>query len=160
MKIIRIFLTSLLLSVLVTAQTASISYEVEISLPKGMGNRDTREVNAVIIFESENVYISSRRRAEIYKQFTYAEVLEVQHDYNRPGKRNISIGDIALTAATGIPFFLFKSKKERNWITIIGTNDFAVMKVENDNFRQILAEFAMRKVKTDSQDENEQRKTN
>ncbi|CAN5374143.1 hypothetical protein BH10ACI1_BH10ACI1_09240 [soil metagenome] len=142
------------------AQTSSNSYEVEIMISKGEGNRDTREVNAVIVFEKETVKIKSRRKPEVFKEYKYSEISEVQHTFARSPQSKISGGDIALTVLTGIPFFLLKQKKERNWVTILANENFAILKTENDNYRQILAEFAVRKIKTVSQAEDTENENN
>lgn len=144
----------------VFAQTSPNLYEVEILISKGAGNRDTREVNAVVIFEKETVKIKSRRNAEIFKEFSYSKISEVQHTHARSPKFKVSGKDVALTLLTGFPAFLFSKKKERNWVTILANEDFAVLKAENDNYRQLLAEFAVRKIKIVSQDEDTERELN
>ena len=144
----------------VFAQTSPAIYEVEIMISKGAGKRDSREVNAIVVFEKETVKIKSRRKSEVYKEFKYSEITEVRHTFARSPESNISGKDIALTLLTGIPFFLLKQKKERNWLTILADENFAILKTENDNYRQILAEFAVRKVKTISQDEDVEKENN
>lgn len=158
----KLLLLSLILSqaTFVFGQNSVSTYEVEIMLSKGAGNRDTREVNAVIIFEKDTVKIKSRRYSEIYKEFKYTEIAEVQHTFARSPKYKLSGKDIALTLLTGFPAFLLSRKKERNWVTILGAENFAVVKAENDNFRQLLAEFAVRKVKIVSQDEDTEKELN
>lgn len=138
----------------------SATYEVEIMLSKGAGKRDTREVNAVVVFEKETVKIKSRRNSEVFKEFKYAEITEVQHTFARSPKGKISSRDLAITVLTGFPVFLFNRKKERNWVTVFGAENFAVVKTENDNYRQLLAEFAVRKVKIVSQDEDTEKESN
>lgn len=144
----------------VFAQTSENVYEVEIMLSKGAGKRDTREVNAIVVFEKDSVKIQSRRKAEVYKEFKYSDITEVQHTFARSPESKLSGKDIALTVLTGIPFFLLKGKKERNWITILGNENFAVLKTENDNYRQLLAEFEVRKIKTVSQNEDVENESN
>lgn len=156
-----IFIILLLAQVsFISAQTSADFYEVEILLGKGAGKRDTREVNAVVVFEKERVKIKSRRNSEVFKEFNYSEISEVQHTFARSPKFKLSGKDVALTLLTGFPAFLFSQKKERNWVTILGNENFAVLKVENDNFRQLIAEFAVRKIKIVSQDEDSERKLN
>ena len=144
----------------VFAQTSQNVYEVEIMISKGTGKRDSREVNAIVVFEKDSVKIQSRRKAEVYKEFKYSEITEVQHTFARSPRQKISGGDIALTVLTGIPFFLLRGKKDRNWITILGNENFAILKAENDNYRQILAEFEVRKIKIVSQDEDTENESN
>ena len=93
------------------AQTSGNLYEVEILLSKGTGKRDTREVNAVVVFEKEKVKIKSRRGSEVFKEFNYSEISEVQHTFARSPKFKLSGKDVALTLLTGFPAFLFSQAK-------------------------------------------------
>lgn len=67
---------------------------------------------------------------------------------------------MALTLLTGFPALLFSRQKERNWVTILGNENFAVLKAENDNYRQLLAEFAVRRIRVVSQDEDTEKELN
>lgn len=152
-------------AILMLAQISFISaqsstYEAEIMLPKGAGNRDTREVNAIVIFEKDTIIVKSRRSAEVYKTFKVAEISEVQHNFARSPKLKLSGRDVALSLLTGFPAFLFSRQKERNWVTILADGNFAVLKAENDNYRQLLAEFAVRKIKIVSHDEDAEKELN
>lgn len=130
------------------AQTKTFNrYEVEILLNPTVGKKDTREVNAVVIFETDKVVVKSRRNSEIFKEMKYSDVRFAEHSFSkRPWITQAAVS--ALTAAfTGLPFYI--GSDEKHWISVVGTDDFFVLKLENDNFRQIKAEFMIRNVELD-----------
>lgn len=129
-------------------QEAKINrYEVEILANPNPGKKDTRQVNSVIMFEAESIKIQSRRSSEYFKEFKYSDILSAEHSYTKKPFYSLSLGTtIALTALTGLPLFLLPRKKERHWLTIVTDTDFAVMKVENDNYRMLRNEFIVRKI--------------
>ena len=131
-----------------SSQTKSFNrYEVEILLNPTVGKKDTREVNAVIIFETDKVVVKSRRSAEIFKEISYSDIKFAEHSYSiRPWLSQAAVSVIA-TAVAGIPFYA--GNNEKHWMSVIGSSDFFVLKLENDNFRQIKAEFLIRKVEVD-----------
>lgn len=127
-------------------------YEVELLDNPNPGKKDTREVNSVIVFEKDSVKIVSRRNRRVFKEFRYGEVKAVEHSYSRSPMMTDDASALALALFTGIPYFLIK--KEKNWLTITAENDFAVLKLENDNFRQIRAEFQIRRLQVKTVSEN------
>lgn len=130
------------------AQEKVNRYEVEILANPNPGKKDTRQVNAVMMFEADSVKIQSRRTGKYFKEFKYTDIRSAEHSYSKKPFYSLSLGTtIALTALTGIPFFLLPRKKERHWLTIVTDNDFAVMKVENDNYRMIRNECIVREIK-------------
>ncbi|MCC6328586.1 MAG: hypothetical protein IT174_08720 [Acidobacteria bacterium] len=130
------------------AQEKVNRYEVEILANPNPGKKDTRQVNAVMMFEADSVKIRSRRTGKYFKEFKYTDIRSAEHSYSKKPFYSLSLGTtIALTALTGIPFFLLPRKKERHWLTIVTDNDFAVMKVENDNYRMIRNECIVLEIK-------------
>lgn len=128
---------------IVPAQNFS-RYEVEILSNPTPGKKDTREVNSVIIFEQDKVIVKSRRKDEIFKEIKYSDLKFAQHSFSkRPWITQAAVSAIA-TAFTGLPFYL--SSNEKHWMTVVGDKDFFVLKLENDNFRQVKAEFLIRGV--------------
>src|SRR5688572_24104923 len=58
-------------------------YEVEMLANPNAGGKDTREVNAVLIFEKDGIKIQSRRSKEIFKEFRYSDIRSAEHSYSR-----------------------------------------------------------------------------
>ncbi|MGD9564443.1 MAG: hypothetical protein AB7F88_19520 [Pyrinomonadaceae bacterium] len=129
------------------SQAGPNRYEVEILTNPNPGKKDTRQVNAVLIFDTEGLRIQSRRSNEVFKDFKYSEIKSAEHSFTRKPRFSVSRSTaIALTVFTGLPFFLLPGRKEKHWLTIVTDGDFAVMKIENDNYRMIKNEFVVRKI--------------
>ncbi len=119
-------------------------YEVEILSNPTAGKKDTREVNSVIIFEADKLIIKSRRKDEVFKEFKYSDLKSAEHSYSkRPWVSQAAVSAIA-TAVSGFPLWI--GNDEKHWLTVIADGDFFVLKLENDNYRQIRAEFEIRKI--------------
>lgn len=134
------------------AQTSANRYEVELFSNPNAEKKDTREVNAVLIFRDDGVTIRSRGSSEGFKDFKYSEIRSAEHSYS---KRRLAISpgrSILLSALTGFPVFL--PRKEKHWLTIITDTDFAVLKIENDNYRMIRNELAVKKIAVTNLDED------
>lgn len=125
------------------AQLSGSRYEVEILKNPNKGGKDTREVNAVLIFEKEALKIISRRKKEVFKELKYANIEYVEHSYSKNPFFTTATRAAILMLFTGLP--LFYDQNEKHWLTIVSESDFAVLKVENDNFRLLKNEFMVRK---------------
>lgn len=150
-----ILIVLVLQSVLTYGQTTPNRYEVEIFANPNAGRKDTREVNAVIVFEKEMLRIESRRKPKIFKEFKYSDIISAEHSFSKAPFFSDSTAAILLTAMTGFPVFLLV-KKEKHWLIIASGDDFAVLKIENDNYRMIKLELAIKKIDVLNIDEDKQ----
>jgi len=122
-------------------------YEVETLKNPDPGKKDTREVNAVLIFEKDVLSIRSRRSKEVFKEFKISDIRAVEHSYTKkPIFSPLMAGAIALSVVTLLPIFLFAIKKDKHWLTVVAGSDFAVLKIENDNYQLIRTEFIARNI--------------
>ena len=112
------------------------------------GRKDTREVNAVLSFEPDSVRIESRRSKGVFKEFKYSDIKTVEHAYKDESPFRVSKGGvIALSIFTGSPLLLLLAReKEKHFLLVATEEDYAVMKIENDNYRLIRMEFIVKKV--------------
>ncbi len=140
----KILFLILILSQFVFAQTKPNRYEVEMLKNPNKGGKDTREVNAVLIFEKDVLKIKSRRNAEVFKEFPYSGIEFVEHSYSKGLMFSDNTKAAILTLLTGFPAFY--AREEKHWMTFVVGDDFAVLKVENDNFRLLKNEFIIRKI--------------
>lgn len=137
------------------AQTSLNRYEVEMFKNPHKGKKDTREVNSVIVFEKDSVKIISRRSSEVFKEFKYSEIQMVEHSFSKnPLFASNQTRDLVLAALLGSPFLY--AREEKHWLTILGESDFVVLKLENDNFRLIKMEFAVKKIEVENVNEDRQ----
>jgi len=154
----RTIVLTLILQLITTSalgQTAPNRYEVELLTNPNAGKKDTREVNAVLIFEKDAIKIQSRRSREIFKEFKYSDIRSAEHSYSSKAPFQMSKGTaIALSVLSGMPLFLLARQKHKHWLIVATDDDYAVLKIENDNYRLIRMEFIVKKVGIVDIDEN------
>jgi hypothetical protein len=139
------------------AQKVQNRYEVELFANPNPGRKDTREVNAVLIFDNDSVRIESRRKRTILKEFKFSDIKSVEHSFSKtPVAFNFSTTAIIMTALTGLPIFFLRFQKQKHWLNLVSDKDFAVLKIENDNFRMIKNELAIKNIDLTNIDEDKQ----
>ncbi|PYT00663.1 MAG: hypothetical protein DMF63_06395 [Acidobacteria bacterium] len=156
-------------------QTA-VPFEVEMLKNPNAGRKDTREVNAVLMFEKDGIRIRSRRsttpsadhpadeasapllkpggelrppsKGGEFKAFKYSDIRSVEHAYRRSSPSNMSSATaVAWALLSGTPLLLLATRhKEKHFLVIATDDDYAVLKIENDNYRLIRMEFIVKKV--------------
>ena len=130
------------------AQTAPTrTYDVELMVQK---EKKTVETDADITFEqtSFKVVPDKAQFAGDTRVIAYADIKQADHSYSK--KPMLSGGGAIATALLvgfifAIPFLFIKKKK--HWMTIQAGDKFAVIKLGDQNFRQIVAEFEAHGVK-------------
>ena len=137
-------------------QRGPVPFEVEMLANPNAGRKDTREVNAVLVFEKDGIRIQSRRSKEVFKKFSYSEIRSAEHAFRRRSPYRMSRGTaIALSVLSGMPIFLLAGReKEKHFLIVATDDDYAVLKIENDNYRLIRMEFIVKKVGIVDLDEN------
>lgn len=132
----------LVISSSVFGQTVN-RYEAEMVKNPNKGGKDTREVNAVLIFDKDALKIDSRRKNETFKDLKYSDIKYVEHSYSKSPLSTDTTKVLILAMFTGgLP--LFYRQEEKHWLTILSKNDFVVLKIENDNYRLLKMEFMVR----------------
>lgn len=150
----KLILIILLLTNFAAAQNASNKYEAELLGNPNQGGKDTREINAVLIFEENRLVIKSRRKNEVFKEIKYADLKYVEHSFSKNPQMTESTRAVLLAALFGSP--LFYMREEKHWLTILSGNDFAVLKIENDNYRLLKMEFLVREIEIVNVNEDRQ----
>jgi len=138
----KILFIILILSQAALAQVSLNRYEVETLKNPNKGGKDTREVNAVLVFEKDVLKIISRRKPVIFKEFKYSEVKYIEHSFSKSPFYSRATKMAIMGILTGLPLYFGES--EKHWLTILTENDFVVLKIENDNFRLLKMEFLVR----------------
>ena len=154
----RIIVLTLIVQFITTSvfgQTAAVPFEVEMLKNPNAERKDTREVNAVLVFEKDGIRVRSRRSKEIFKEFRYSDIRSAEHAYRRRSPYQMSRGTaVALALLSGMPIFLLGRQKEKHFLIVATDDDYAVLKIENDNYRLIRMEFIVKKVGIVDIDEN------
>ncbi|HUR98947.1 MAG TPA: hypothetical protein VMZ26_12845 [Pyrinomonadaceae bacterium] len=138
------------------AQTSpSRTYDVELMVPK---DKKTVETDADITFEQTTFKVVPDKadfKGET-REIAYADIKQADHSYSK--KPMLSGGGAIATALLvgfifAIPFLFIKKKK--HWMSVQAGDKFAVIKLGDQNFRQIVAEFEAHGVKVnDLKDES------
>ena len=154
----RTIILTLIIQLIATSalgQATPSLYEVEILKNPNAGRKDTREVNAVLIFEPDGIKVQSRRSKEIFKEFRYSDIRSAEHAYKTKNRFQMSERTaLILSVLSGMPLFLMSREKEKHWLIVATDEDYGVMKIENDNYRMIRMEFKVKKVDIVDIDEN------
>jgi hypothetical protein len=129
------------------ARTTKGVYDVELVVPEG---KKSVETDADITFgeTSFKVVPDKSKYGSMVKEFTYASIKNADHSYSK--KPMLSGGGAIATALLvgfifALPFLFIKKKK--HWMTVQTEKEFAVIKLGDQNFRQIVAEFETHGVK-------------
>jgi hypothetical protein len=131
------------------------TYDVELVVPEG---KKSVETDADIIFgeTSFKVVPDKAKYQSSAKEFSYASIKTADHSYSK--KPMLSGGGAIATALlvgfiVAIPFLFIKKKK--HWMTVQTEKEFAVIKLGDQNFRQIVAEMETHGVKVNDLKEAE-----
>lgn len=124
------------------AQTApSRTYDVELIVSK---DKKSVETDADITFEDKffKVVPDKSAFANETREIAYTDIKQADHSFSK--KPMLSGGGAVATALLvgfifAIPFLFIKKKK--HWLTVQAGEKFAVIKLGDKNFRQIVAEM-------------------
>jgi hypothetical protein len=147
-KIVSLLLTISMIAVnSAYSRTAGKTYEVELAVTEG---KKTVETDADIIFDEKSFTVMPDKASfkSSAKTIAYTDIKVADHSYSK--KPMLSGGGAVATALLvgfifALPFLFIKKKK--HWMTVQSGNEFAVIKLGDNNFRQIVAEFETHGVK-------------
>jgi len=140
-------IVSLLLVTTSFAQSATHKYDVELAVSQG---KKSVETDAVMTFNDKTFQVVPEKKsfASSTKEIAYTDITVADHSYSK--KPMLSGGGAIATALlvgfiVALPFLFIKKKK--HWMTVQTAKDFAVIKLGDNNFRQIVAEMETHGVK-------------
>ena len=146
------FVTAIVIAAMLTitaplAFAADTRYDVELVVSDG---KKSVETDADIIFKDKTFTVVPDKKnfASSAKEIAYADIKVADASFAK--KPMLSGGGAVATALLvgfifALPFLFIKKKK--HWMTVQSEKDFAVIKLGDNNFRQIAAEFATHGVK-------------
>ena len=159
MKITSILLCICILTISVQfafAQTNTASaFKVQTLVSDG---KKSKEENSTLKFSETSFSASKRANNTLIKELNYADVVSADYSYSK--KPLLSTGGaVAMAIFTGLLVlpFLFVKKKQ-HWISVRTANEYVVMRLDKENYRQILNEFQIHKVEVKTLDEDESSK--
>ncbi len=122
-------------------------YDVELVVSQG---KKSVETDADLIFNEKNFQVMPDKKSfqGSAKDIAYTDIKIADQSYSK--KPMLSGGGAIATALLvgfifALPFLFIKKKK--HWMTVQTEKDFAVIKLGDNNFRQIVAEFETHGVK-------------
>lgn len=147
-RIVALFLTLSIFAVTSAyAQTAGKVYDVELAIAEG---KKTVETDADITFNEKSFTVMPDKAVfkSSARTIAYTDIKQADHSYSK--KPMLSGGGAVATALLvgfifALPFLFIKKKK--HWMTVQSGTEFAVIKLGDKNFRQIVAEFETHGVK-------------
>lgn len=146
MKITSILLCLTLFCVSVPSAFArGGSYEVEMLVTRG---EDTKEENSRLVISEDSFKITSRKTGMVLKEMSFADVKAAEYSYSKKPMWKTGLVTAVFIGVLALPLFFMKSKS--HWLTVRSDKDFAVLKLEKDNYRQIQAEFETHGVKVET----------
>jgi hypothetical protein len=158
MKIITVFLCFCIFSVSVPLALAQNRTDTTFKVNTLVSNgKKSKEESSTLKF-SENTFSSVKRKnGTVIKDFNYADV--VSADYSYAKKPILSTGGaVAMAIFTGllvVPFLFVK--KKQHWISVRTANDYVVMRLDKDTFRQVINEFETHKVSVKTVEEDKKK---
>jgi hypothetical protein len=154
MKTITAFLVFAILCIttpFALAQTKA-SFKVETLVSDG---KKSKQEKSILGFFDTSFNVSMEKTEVKIKEFNYADIKAADYSYAK--KPLFSTTKTVVGAVLLGPLFLVTLfiKKKQHWLAIRTESDYVVMKLDNDNFRQVISEFEIRKVKVETVNEDE-----
>ncbi len=140
---------SLLLVASAFARTSAKTYEVELVVTEG---KKSVETDAVLTINEDTFRVEPDKQSfkSSAKEFRFKDIKTA--DYSHAKKPMLSGGGAVATAILlgvfVLPFLFMKKKK--HWMTVQTEKEFAVIKLGDNNHRQIVAEFETHGVKVNT----------
>jgi hypothetical protein len=139
------------------AFAADKPYKVEQVVNDG---KDSKETDAILMIKDSSFSVvpdKDKFRAQ-GKEFTYADIKTADYSYSK--KPMLSTGG-AIAAAVLVGLFVLPflfMKKKNHWLSVQTEKEFAVIKLDGSNYRQIVSEFETHGVKVNTVKEEDQKK--
>jgi hypothetical protein len=137
------FLTGLMTLVFMLATTPFVlatDYGVELVVPDG---KKSKETDSTLTINENDFQIMPEKQSfkQHAKTFSFADIKTADYSYSK--KPMLSGGGAVATAILLGVFvlpFLFM-KKKNHWLSVQTEKEFAVIKLDNSNYKAIIAEF-------------------
>ena len=120
--------------------------------------KKTKEMDSTLTFSENSFKSVSKKTGSVIKEFNYSNIVGADYSYSK--KPLLSTGGaVAMAILTGLLVlpFLFMKKKQR-WLSVRTNDDYLVMKLDKENYVQILNEFKIRKIEVKTIDEEDSKK--
>lgn len=159
MKITTLFLCLCILVVSVPfafAQTkTATTFKAKTLVSDG---KKSKEVDSILAIEDASFKVTNRKTAAPIKEFNFADVKSADYSYSKKPLLSTggAIATVIFLGLLSLPFLFMK--KKQHWLSVRTENDYVVMRLDKNNFRQIINEFETHQVKVTTVNEDESSK--
>ena len=117
--------------------------------------KKSKEQSTRLKFSEKSFFAANQKTKAVIKEFNFADVVSADYSYSE--KPRLSGGRaVTQTILIGLIVIPFLSgKKKQHWLSVRTSNDYVVLRLNKDNYRQILNEFEIHKVAVKTIDEEE-----
>ncbi len=140
MRVIVRHVVAVLVVCALLAQTAVADTFTNVKLIVNTGDKG-EEQEAVLHFDETALVVRSRSGA-VLKTLAYADIKGADYAYAKSPRWKSGIGLAVAFGIFALPVFFMKGKK--HWLTIAAEKDFAVLRLDKNNYRIILPTFEAR----------------
>ncbi|MEK6285830.1 MAG: hypothetical protein AABO57_08835 [Acidobacteriota bacterium] len=121
------------------AKGPDVFQNVEMLVPHG-NKADQTPVR--LRFEETHLMIESRKEGSILKNFTYSEIKSAEYTYSKHPRWKAGVGAAIAVGIFALPLFFMKGRK--HWLTVKTDKDYAVLRLDKNNYKVILPAFETR----------------
>ena len=134
------------------------NYDINLFFPNG---KKSKQTDAVLRINQDSFeFVIEKSKFKLHERnFSFKELKVADYSYSK--KPMLSGGGAVATALLvgfifALPFLFIK--KKNHWLTVQTEKEFAVMKLDGNNYRAIIAEFETKGVKVREVKEEEEKK--
>lgn len=121
-------------------------------------DKKTKSVNGSIAFDEEFLKIQENNKPDTAKEFKYSDIKSAEYSYAKKPILNTG-GAIATAILIGVFVVpLLFMKKKQHWLAVRTDSDFAVLRLERDNYKAIITELETNGVKVETATEENSKK--
>ena len=120
--------------------------------------KKSKEIDSIMALDEDSFKVSNRKTAVELKQFNFSDVKAADYSYSKKPLLSTggAIATVIFLGLLSLPFLFMK--KKQHWLSVRTENDYVVMRLDKNNYRQIINEFETHQVSVKTVDEDESKK--
>ncbi len=100
------------------------------------------ETDVTLRLENDRVVLTARDGGAELKSLPYKHIKSAEYSYSKSPRWKSGIGAAVAVGLFALPIFFMKGKK--HWLTVHGEGDFALLRLDKNNYKIILPAFEAR----------------
>ncbi|MEK6411074.1 MAG: hypothetical protein AABN34_29480 [Acidobacteriota bacterium] len=121
------------------AKGPDVFQNVQMLIPHG---NKVDQIAVRIQFNEGSLTIESRKGDSVLKDFKYSEIKSAEYSYSKHPRWKTGLAAAAVLNIFALPIFFMKGKK--HWLTVKTDKDYAVLRLDKNNYKVILPIFETR----------------